>query len=95
MTPTTMNPTISAITSQTMAYAPAVLAGVQAAEQSNASGATKKQAVVNAVMAGSQLLTSSPNANVAGIAALVDMFVSILNATGMFAHKTSGTAPAA
>lgn len=80
-------PIVTAITTQTLAYAPAVLAGIQVAEQSNASGATKQQAVINAVLAGSQSLESAPNPNVAGIAALVNLFVAILNATGALNHK--------
>lgn len=89
---------VTAITTQTLAYAPAVLAGVSVAEQSNAPGATKLQAVVNGVLGTSQALESAPNPDVAGISALVNLFVSILNATGVFSHKTSvnpGSAPPA
>lgn len=88
-----MNQTIATINTQTITYLPAVLAGVQAAEQSNAAGATKKQAVVNAVIAGARGAETSTNPNVAGIAALVDLVVSILNSTGVFSHK-SPAAPA-
>lgn len=80
-------PIVTQITSGTIAYAPAVLAGIQAAELSSASSETKQQAVVNAVLAGSQALEGAPNANVAGVAALVNLFVSIANATGLFSHK--------
>lgn len=81
------NSTISAITTQTLTYAPAVIAGVQAAETTGASGTSKLQAVVNGVLAGSQALEGAPNPDVAGIAALVNLFVSIFNATGIFGHK--------
>lgn len=81
------NTTISAITTQTLTYAPAVIAGVQAAETTGASGTSKLQAVVNGVLAGSQALEGAPNPDVAGIAALVNLFVSIFNATGIFSHK--------
>lgn len=85
--PTTINPTIAAITNGTLTYTPAVIAGVQAAEASSADGATKQEAVVNAILAGSQAVESVPNPNVAGIAALVNLTISILNALGLFKHK--------
>lgn len=81
-----LNPTIAAITSNTLSYAPAVVAGVQAAEITGASGATKQQAVINGILAGSQALEIAPNPNVAAIAALINLFVSIFNATGIFHH---------
>lgn len=81
--------TINTITTQTLSYAPAVIAGVQAAELSGASGETKAQAVVNAVLAGSGAAESATNPNVAGIASLVNLFVSIFNATGLFSHKAT------
>ena len=87
------NPTIQAITTDTLEYVPAVAAGVQAAELSSASGATKQQAVVNAIIAGSGALETGPNPNVDAIAALTNLFVSIFNATGIFSHKS--TPPAA
>jgi hypothetical protein len=87
-----MNPTIAAVNAQTLTYVPAVLAGVQAAEQSAGNGASKKQAVVNAILIGARAAEATPNPNVAGIAALVDLVVSILNSTGVFSHKS---APAA
>jgi hypothetical protein len=85
--------TIGTISTQTLTYAPAILAGVQAAEQSTVSGADKKQAVVNAVIAGARAAEGVPNPQVAGIATLIDLFISILNATGVFSHK-SAPAPA-
>lgn len=78
---------VNVITTQTLAYAPAVLAGIQAAELSAASNETKLQSVVNGVLAGSGALESSTNPEVAGIAALTNLFVSIFNATGIFSHK--------
>jgi hypothetical protein len=85
---TTLNPTIAAITSHTITFAPAVIAGVQAAEMSSANGTTKQQAVVNAVLAGARAAEGTPNPNVAAIASLVDLVVSVLNATGLFSHKS-------
>lgn len=82
-----MNPTVAAINTQTLAFLPSVLAGVHAAEQSNADGATKSQAVVNAIIAGSGSLAAGSNPDVVGIAALVNLTVSILNALGVFKHK--------
>lgn len=92
MTPTAnvggINPTIVAIDQSVLSYAPAAIVAVQAAEITNASGATKLQSTVSTILAGSQALESAPNPNVAGIAALVNLVVSIFNATGMFNHKT-------
>jgi hypothetical protein len=87
-----MNPIVASITSNTLAYAPAVLAGIQVAETSPAPGTTKLQAVVNGILGGSQVLEGTPNPTVAGIAALVNLFVSILNATGVFNHKATPAA---
>lgn len=84
-----LNPTIAAITTQTLTYTPAVIAGVQAAETSLASGPSKQQAVINAILAGSQAAEGVPNPNVAAIAALVNLTVSIFNALGLFKHKAA------
>lgn len=81
--------TVNTITSDTLVYAPAVLAGVQAAEVSAAPGTTKLQAVVNGVLAASQAGEAVPNATVAGISMLVNLVVSIFNATGLFSHKAA------
>lgn len=79
--------TIDKITANEIAYAPAVLAGVQAAETAGGSGHDKLNAVVNGIIAGSQTLESAPSPTVAGIAALVNLTVSILNALGIFKKK--------
>jgi hypothetical protein len=77
------------ITTQTLIYLPAVLAGVQVAEASQASGADKAQAVVDAVIAGSGAVAQIPGAppQVAAVSGLVNLAVSILNALGVFKHK--------
>ena len=79
--------TILGITQQEAAYTPAVIAAVQAAEASGAAGATKKQAVIDAIIAGSRQAESVSNPNVAAIAAMVDLTVSIFNITGLFSRK--------
>lgn len=86
---------ITVIDTQILAYLPAVIAGTQAAEQSTASGAAKLQAVVNGILAGSAIEAGSPNVNVAAVASLVNLVVSIFNATGVFSHKTAVGKPAA
>jgi len=96
-TPTTltqMNPVISAIDTQVLNYAPAVLAGVQAAEMTAASGPSKFQAVLAGILAGSQAAEAIPIPNVQGIAALVNLSVTILNMLGAFSHKPKPVAPA-
>lgn len=85
----TLNPTIAAITTQTVAYTPAVLAAVQAAELSNANGTTKLQSVVTGVLGATQVLEAAPNPNVAAVAALTNLVVGILNSLGVFNHKTA------
>jgi len=84
-----MRTTIAAIDNSVIAYTPAVIAGVQAAEASSASGGTKLQAVVNGVLGTTGALESNPNPNVAAVSALVNLFVSIFNATGLFGHKSA------
>ena len=74
------------ITAETMQYAPAVMAGVQAAQQAapDAPGQSKQAAVVSAVLTGVEVgsgaLENSPNKTVAGVALLINMFVSIFKA---------------
>jgi hypothetical protein len=84
--------TVNSITTQTVSYAPAVLAGIQAAEATQAGGASKQAAVVQAVLNGVEVgsgdLAQSSNPTVAGVAALVNLFVSIFNSLGIFKHGT-------
>lgn len=91
--------TVNTITTGVVSYAPAVIAGIQAAEATGtASGQSKQAAVVSAVLngveVGSGALENSTNSTVAGVAALVNLFVSIFNSLGIFKHATV-TAPAA
>ncbi len=79
--------TVNDITSQIVTYTPAVAAAVQAAEMTGASGQSKKQAVLNAIQAGSQLAAGVPQPQVAAISSLVNLVVSIFNALGVFSHK--------
>jgi len=79
--------TVQNITATEIAYAPAVLAGVQAAETSNAAGSAKAQAVIDGIIAGSAAASGVASPTVAGISALVNLTVSILNALGVFSHK--------
>lgn len=82
---------VNQITAATDANAPAVLAGIIGIEQAASSlpGATKAQIVVAQVLAGARAAEGIPNPTVAGIAALVDIFVSILNASGLFKKKAT------
>jgi hypothetical protein len=89
------------ITQGTLAYAPAVLAGVAAAESAAplAPGASKQAAVVSAVLngieVGSGALESSPNPTIAGVALLVNLFVSIFSSLGIFKHAAPAAVVAA
>lgn len=80
--------TVNQITADIVQYTPAVVAGVQAAEQSSASGQDKKQAVLDAIQAGSAAASSIPVPQVAAIAGLINLVVSIFNSLGIFKHKT-------
>lgn len=92
--------TINAINSQTLQYAPAVLAGIQAAEAiaPTASGSSKQAAVVQSVLAGVEVgsgaLESSPNPTVSAVAQLVNLFVAIFNSLGIFKKSAAQSAGA-
>lgn len=83
--------TVNQITSVELQFVPAVLAGVQAAEATGAPGHAKAQAVIDGVIAGSGALAGQAGVQptVAGIAALVNLTVSILNALGIFKKKST------
>ncbi len=88
-----MNPVIANIDHQVLTYAPAVIAGVQAAESTGAPGQTKFQAVLAGILAGSQVAEGIPIPNVQGVAALINLSVFIINAIGAFRHKAPVVAP--
>lgn len=81
--------TVNQITSQVTSFAPAVITGVQAAEQSSASGQNKKAAVLAGIQAGAAAGEAIPIPQVAAISALVDLVVSIFNGLGLFQHKST------
>jgi hypothetical protein len=74
------------ITADTLAYAPALMAGVQAIETiaPPVPGATKQSVLLNKVLVGidvgSGALESSPNPTVASCALLVNLFASLIKA---------------
>ena len=81
--------TVSDINTETMAHAPAALGTILAVENAIATsvpGDTKAQIVINSVLAGAQVAGTDPNVTVASVAGLVTLFVSILNAAGVFKH---------
>ena len=81
--------TVTQIDNQTLQYAPTVLAGIQAAELSSASGENKKQAVLAGILAGAKVGETIPVPQVAAISGMIDLFVSIFNALGLFNHKAA------
>ncbi len=81
-------PVVTQITQAELAYLPATIAAVQVAEASGAAGATKKQAVMNALGAGVSELAQSPDPKVATISILVELVWSVLNST-LFKHKAT------
>lgn len=78
--------TVNQIDAQAAKYAPAVLQGVLAVEAAakGLPGQTKADLVINTIQAGAAAAQNVPVPAVAGIAALVNLFVSILNAAGIF-----------
>jgi hypothetical protein len=79
---------VNHITAETLAYTPAIIAAMQAAESTQASGEKKQQAVVNAIIAGSAALAQgAPKPNVQAVAGLVNLFASIFNGLGVFKKK--------
>jgi len=75
------------INNQVLAYAPAAIAAIQAAETSDLSGAAKRQAVIDGILAGARAGETSQNVNVAAISGMIDLIVSVLNATGVFKKR--------
>lgn len=90
----TSTPLVTTITNETLQYAPAVLAGVQAAETATgATGQSKHDAVLNGVLAGIQVgsgaLAQASTGQVAAISGLINLFVSIFNSLGIFKHNSA------
>lgn len=78
-------------------FAPVVLAGVVAVENTFASevpGASKKQIVLDMVQSAAHVGEQFSEPTVQLISALIDSTVGALNKTGEFAHKTPAPAPA-
>lgn len=86
---------ITSISQQVATYTPAVIAGVQAAEVSGASGSAKLQAVLDGIQAGSAAAELIPIPQVEAIAALVNLVVSIFNSLGIFKHNSTSVVGAA
>jgi hypothetical protein len=87
--------TTAAINKQTLAYLPAAIAGIQAAEVLAPEGTTGEQkfnAVMEGIGATSAALEGSPNVTVASVAALVNLGVLIAHLIGAFRHKAQATA---
>lgn len=77
-------------------YVPYVSAAVQQVEATNAAlpGATKKQIVMASIQAAAKVGQQVPEAHVAVISTLIDLVVSILNASGVFGKTAPVPAPA-
>lgn len=83
---------VTTITSDTLQYAPAVIAGIQAAELAGGTGQAKHTAVLNGILTGVQVgsaaLAQSSTGQVQAISSLINLFVSIFNSLGLFKHST-------
>jgi hypothetical protein len=79
------------VTNQIIVYTPTAVATVQAAvqiaETTGTSGKDKFAAVMKAVQDVSGVAAGIPVPSVSAIAMLINLTVSIFNATGFFAHK--------
>ncbi len=87
-------PLVTQITAGTLQYAPAVIAGIQAAEaaaqQTAATGAQKHDAVLNGILQGIQVgsgALAQGTGQVAAISGLINLFVSIFNGLNLFHHS--------
>ena len=88
-TSTSASQIIADIDRETLTYAPAVAVAVQSAE---ANGGTGLQKFVYALGSVSQAYEGAPNANVAGIATLVNLGVLFANLFGAFSHASVAAA---
>lgn len=79
--------TANEITGQVLAYAPLVVAGMHAAEQSSMDGESKKQAVLDGIAVASQVMIALPVPQMQAIGGMINMFATIFNALGVFKSK--------
>jgi hypothetical protein len=77
---------VQKITDETIHYAPAAVAAILAIENAAKPlpGRSKREVAIQAIQASSRVAQGVPSPPVAGIGALVDLFVTIFNATGLF-----------
>ncbi len=80
-------PTANDVLTTTTVFAPVVMAGVQAAEQSDATGEDKRQAVIDGVNAAAEVMTGIPVPSVQAVGALIELFVTVFNKLGIFKKK--------
>ena len=78
-----------------MQYLPHVLAAVKSIEEvvGAGNGKTKKQIIMEAIQAGAKVGGNVPNEHVVLISNLIDMVVTMLNASGIFKTKTVAPVP--
>jgi hypothetical protein len=90
-TPNTLASQINNVTAQTLTYAPIALNAVTSIEAAAAHlpGTTKSQIAVNMILAGATAAEGVPVPSVQAAAALVSLFVGILNATHIFSHRNA------
>ena len=78
-----------------LSYFPYILAGIVAVQGSlpNAPGATKKELILNAVLAAASVGEQVPEAHVSAISKFIDVTVATLKGTGLlgFVAKTAPT----
>lgn len=73
-------------------YFPIVLSGVTAIEQtigSSAPGATKKQILLDSIVATAKVGEGVPESHVSAISGLIDVVVTALNISGVFKSKAA------
>ena len=79
-----------------LTYFPIVIQGVVAVETAikGASGASKKQLVLDVITAGAQVTGTAPDPKVAQIGNLIDAVVTSLNKSGVFTKSATPAPPA-
>jgi hypothetical protein len=82
-----LNPTLESINNQVVTFTPAVIAAVQIAEAAGGTSESKLAKVLDEISGIAGAVSQIPtNPNVAAIAGLVNLTVSLFNAFGKFKH---------
>lgn len=87
-----MQKEIQQITEETIKYAPLTVQAIVAIEQAakGMPGQSKREIAIQTIQTSARVAQGVPNTSVAGIGALVDLLVTVFNATGLFTKAKAG-----